>query len=123
MRSETVCSAIYHVLQVLTTAPMVPYRLHTRGGAVADLESPLDFPKENKQNVEGVEEPTVDCTILVPEAHTGAVLRLCSGRRGDLLVRSCSVPALTSSVLSDPVYPSTIQAVLRMPHIRRWGTS
>lgn len=65
---------------------MVPYRLHTRGGKQVDLESPLDFPKESRQGLEGVEEPTVDCTILVPEGNTGAVLQLCSSRRGDLLV-------------------------------------
>jgi translation elongation factor EF-4 len=65
---------------------MVPYRLHMPGGTSVDLESPLDFPKETRQGVEAVEEPTVDCTILVPDVHTGAVLQLCSSRRGDLLV-------------------------------------
>lgn len=76
---------------------MVPFRLHTRGGNVVDLESPLDFPKESRQGVVGVEEPTMDATILVPEAHTGAVMKLCSSRRGDLLV--CCLARITSDLL------------------------
>jgi translation elongation factor EF-4 len=71
--------------QVLTTTPMVPYRLVMASGKQIDLESPLDFPKD--RNFEHVEEPTVDCTILVPETYTGAVLQLCAARRGELLVR------------------------------------
>ena len=82
-------------VQVLTTPPMVPYRLHMRGGAAVDMQSPLDFPRADRQAVEGVGEPTVDATILAPPAHTGAVLQLCSTRRGDLLVRRtrCRRPA------------------------------
>lgn len=75
------------LLQVLTTTPMVPYRLLQAGGKYVDLESPLDFPKD--KSFEDVEEPTVECTILVPDAYTGAVLQLCAARRGELLV-SCT---------------------------------
>lgn len=85
-----------NAVQVLTTTPMVPYRLKLQNGSVVDLESPLDFPKDARQSVESIEEPTVDCTILVPDAHTGTVMTLCSTRRGDLLVRFlfCSLVCL-----------------------------
>ena len=71
-------------VQVLTTTPMVPFRLLYDGRPPVDLESPLDFPRE--RTFADVLEPTVNCTIITPEAYTGAVLQLCSSRRGDLLV-------------------------------------
>ena len=62
---------------------MVPFRLQYEGKPDIDLESPLDFPKDN--SFTAVQEPTVNCTIITPEAHVGDVLQLCSSRRGDLL--------------------------------------
>lgn len=70
-------------MQVLTTTPMVPFRLQYDDSAV-DLESPLDFPAE--KTGAAVLEPTVNCTIITPATYTGPVLQLCAARRGDLLV-------------------------------------
>jgi translation elongation factor EF-4 len=71
---------------VLTTTPMVPFRLEYDGKPAMDLESPLAFPKEGGYS--RVLEPTVNCTIIVPANYTGEVLQLCAARRGEMLVRT-----------------------------------
>lgn len=71
---------------MLTTAPMVPYRVQLQGQDKAlDLESPLDFPVTERP--ESIQEPTVNATIITPEIYIGKVLDLCSTRRGNLIVR------------------------------------
>ncbi len=67
-------------LDLVLTAPSVVYRLHKRDGAVQELHNPADFPDPTQ--IEFLEEPWIKATILVPDDHLGAVLSLCTEKRG-----------------------------------------
>ncbi len=67
-------------LDLITTAPSVIYRVHRRDGQVVVLDNPADMPDPTV--IAHIEEPWIKATILVPEAHLGAVLKLCEDRRG-----------------------------------------
>src|SRR5215210_2701238 len=65
-------------LDLLVTAPSVAYRVTTKAGAAAEVHNPADMPAE----VEQVEEPYIKASIIVPREHVGAVMELCTERRG-----------------------------------------
>jgi GTP-binding protein LepA len=68
-------------LDLIATAPSVVYRLHMTDGSEAELHNPADMPDVVK--IAGIEEPWIKATIFVPDAHVGAVLQLCTERRGE----------------------------------------
>ncbi|MBI1329040.1 MAG: elongation factor 4 [Alphaproteobacteria bacterium] len=67
-------------LDLIATAPSVIYRLHMTDGTVKELHNPADMPDVMK--IDFIEEPWIKATILVPDEHLGAVLKLCEDRRG-----------------------------------------
>ncbi|MFW5680005.1 MAG: translation elongation factor 4 [Pseudomonadota bacterium] len=67
-------------LDLVLTAPSVVYRLHKRDGTVQELHNPADFPDPSQ--IEFLEEPWIKATILVPDEFLGAVLQLCTEKRG-----------------------------------------
>lgn len=68
-------------LDLITTAPSVVYKLHLTNGEVRDLHNPADMPDVVK--IAFMEEPWIRATILVPDSYLGAVLSLCTSRRGE----------------------------------------
>ena len=68
-------------LDLITTAPSVVYRIHTRGGGTKELHNPIDMPDPTE--IESIEEPWIKSTILVPDEYLGSVLQLCEERRGE----------------------------------------
>jgi GTP-binding protein LepA len=67
-------------LDLITTAPSVVYRVHTTDGGVKELHNPVDMPDPVK--IAKTEEPWINATIIVPDEFLGAVLQLCTDRRG-----------------------------------------
>src|SRR5215467_10408768 len=67
-------------LDLITTAPSVVYRVHLTNKSVLELHNPADMPDPVK--IEFIEEPWIKATILVPDEHLGAILKLCEERRG-----------------------------------------
>ena len=67
-------------LDLITTAPSVVYRVHLTSGETRLLHNPVDMPEPN--HIAAIEEPWVKATILVPDDYLGAVLQLCTERRG-----------------------------------------
>jgi GTP-binding protein LepA len=65
-------------LDLLVTAPTVAYRAERRGGEWLEVHNPADLPPE----VELVEEPYVHASVIVPRDYVGAVMELCTERRG-----------------------------------------
>ncbi|MGH6979927.1 MAG: elongation factor 4, partial [Stellaceae bacterium] len=47
---------------------------------VLDLHNPADMP--DPVRIDHIEEPWINATILVPDAHLGDILKLCEERRG-----------------------------------------
>lgn len=70
-------------LDLITTAPSVVYRLHMTNDTLMELHNPADYPDVVK--IKMMEEPWIKATILVPDEYLGAVLSLCSERRGEQL--------------------------------------
>jgi GTP-binding protein LepA len=67
-------------LELIATAPSVIYRIHMTDGTMKELHNPADMP--DPVRVAFIEEPWIKATILVPDEHLGAVLKLCEDRRG-----------------------------------------
>jgi len=68
-------------LDIITTAPSVAYKIHLSDGRDIMLHNPADMP--DLSIVRAIEEPMVKATILVPDTYLGAVLKLCTERRGE----------------------------------------
>ena len=68
-------------LDLITTAPSVVYRIHTRSGEVKELHNPADMP--DPTHIDFIEEPWINATIIVPDEYLGSVLALCTDRRGE----------------------------------------
>ncbi len=67
-------------LDIITTAPSVAYKINLTKGETIMLHNPADMP--DLSTVSSIEEPMVKATILVPDTYLGAVLKLCTERRG-----------------------------------------
>ena len=68
-------------LDLLATAPSVVYKINKRDGTSFELHNPADMP--DPTHIESIEEPWIRATILVPDEYLGAVLQLCTDKRGE----------------------------------------
>jgi GTP-binding protein LepA len=68
-------------LELIATAPSVIYRIKLTSGKTLELHNPADMP--DPTIVESIEEPWIRATILVPDTYLGAILTLCTERRGE----------------------------------------
>ena len=67
-------------LSLIATAPSVVYKVTTTAGETIEVNNPADMPSPT--SIQKIEEPMVNCTILVPNDYVGAVLKLCNDKRG-----------------------------------------
>ena len=67
-------------LDIITTAPSVAYKIHLTNGEDITLTTPADMPEPSK--IKSMEEPLVRATIMTPDEYLGAIIKLCTDRRG-----------------------------------------
>jgi GTP-binding protein LepA len=67
-------------MDLITTAPSVVYEVLLRDGSLVMVENPSKMPEPAK--IEEIREPIVTVTIFVPQEYVGAVMTLCTGKRG-----------------------------------------
>ena len=67
-------------LELITSAPTVIYEVARTDGALEYVDNPSKLPAANY--IEDLREPIITANILVPPEHVGAVLQLCSEKRG-----------------------------------------
>ncbi|HWK43195.1 MAG TPA: translation elongation factor 4 [Stellaceae bacterium] len=67
-------------LDLITTAPSVVYQVHLTNGEMQALHNPADMP--DPVRIDHIDEPWIKATILVPDEYLGAILGLCTERRG-----------------------------------------
>ena len=67
-------------LDLVTSAPTVVYEVAKTDGTLVYVDNPAKLPPLNE--VEEVREPIITANILVPPDHVGAVLQLCTEKRG-----------------------------------------
>jgi GTP-binding protein LepA len=69
-----------YALELITTAPTVVYQVETTDGEILYVENPARLPETGRINE--IREPIISASILVPEQHVGAVIKLCIEKRG-----------------------------------------
>ena len=67
-------------LDLITTSPSVEYRVNLRSGGVQLVESPTDLPHGG--DIESIEEPWLNLTIITPDSFIGSVMELVQEHRG-----------------------------------------
>lgn len=67
-------------MDLITTAPTVVYQVVLRDGMIIEIENPSKLPELS--SIEEIREPVITATILVPEEYVGAVITLCTNKRG-----------------------------------------
>lgn len=70
-------------LSLIATSPSVIYRITQTDGKKLEVDNPADMP--SPQNIETMEEPYIEATILLPTSYAGTIMELCRERRGDML--------------------------------------
>lgn len=70
-------------VQVVNTAPSVPYQMQLRSGESLNISSPADWPKP--ELILKIEEPMVDLTIYTPEQYVGGIMELAQGKRAEFI--------------------------------------
>ncbi len=67
-------------LDLITTSPSVIYNVIKNDGTVIQVDNPTNLPAPAEINY--MEEPFVDASIMTPQDYVGAVMDLCQNRRG-----------------------------------------
>ena len=67
-------------LELVTSAPTVVYEVARTDGKLAYVDNPAKLPPSNE--IDEIREPIILANILVPPDHVGAVLQLCTEKRG-----------------------------------------
>ncbi len=67
-------------MDLITTAPTVIYEVVLRDGTVLMVDNPSKLPDMSK--IEEIREPIVDVNLYMPQEYVGAVITLCTQKRG-----------------------------------------
>ncbi len=67
-------------LDLLLTAPSVDYQITKTDGEVIHISNPSEVPTPNQ--IQLMEEPFVNATMMLPSEYIGAAMTLCQERRG-----------------------------------------
>src|SRR3984885_13805219 len=67
-------------IDLITTAPGVRYRVTTTNGDLVEVDNPQKFP--DPTNIESIEEPIIDATVITREEYIGEILKLLEEKRG-----------------------------------------
>jgi GTP-binding protein LepA len=69
----------FHI-DLITTAPGVRYRVTTTAGELLQVDNPTKFPDPSE--IEQIEEPIIDATVITREEYLGGILKLLEEKRG-----------------------------------------
>ncbi|UXC36991.1 translation elongation factor 4 [Cupriavidus gilardii] len=67
-------------MDLITTAPTVVYQVQMRDGTMAQVENPAKMPDPSK--IDAILEPIVTVNLYMPQDYVGAVITLCTQKRG-----------------------------------------
>ena len=68
------------LLDIISTAPSVVYRINLVKGESIWLDNPSNMP--DPSDIDSMEEPFVTATIMTPKDYVGNIMELCQDRRG-----------------------------------------
>jgi GTP-binding protein LepA len=67
-------------IDLITTAPGVRYRVTTTKGEAIEVDNPTRFP--NPTEIQQIEEPIIEATVITREEYLGGILALLEDKRG-----------------------------------------
>jgi GTP-binding protein LepA len=67
-------------IDLITTAPGVTYQVTLTGGGVIEVNNPSKFP--DPSDIQQIEEPIIDATVITHEEYIGEILKLLEEKRG-----------------------------------------
>ncbi len=67
-------------LSILLSVPSVRYRFYLKDGRTEFIDNPAHYP--DPTTIAKAEEPYIRATMIIPERYLGAVMKLCTERRG-----------------------------------------
>jgi GTP-binding protein LepA len=65
---------------LITTAPTVVYEVQMRDGTMVRVDNPSKMPEVSK--IDEIREPIVTVNLYMPQEYVGAVITLCTSKRG-----------------------------------------
>ncbi|MCU0582336.1 MAG: translation elongation factor 4 [Syntrophales bacterium] len=65
---------------IILSVPSVRYRFTLKDGSVVWVDNPSNYP--DPSSIEKAEEPFIRATMIMPEKYLGAVMKLCTEKRG-----------------------------------------
>ncbi|MCC6947498.1 MAG: elongation factor 4 [Bradyrhizobiaceae bacterium] len=68
-------------IELIATAPSVIYEIELTSGETIEIHNPVDMPEVTR--IREIREPWIKATIISPDEHLGAILKLCQDRRGN----------------------------------------
>ena len=85
---------------IILSVPSVRYRFTLKDGSVIYVDNPSNYP--DPSSIEKAEEPFIRATMIMPERYLGAVMKLCTEKRG------------TNSTMSY-LSPGRVELIYEMP--------
>jgi GTP-binding protein LepA len=67
-------------LSIILSVPSVRYQFTLKDGRVVNVDNPAHYP--GLSSIARAEEPYIRAAMIMPERYLGAVINLCTGRRG-----------------------------------------
>ncbi len=67
-------------LDIITTAPSVSYKVYKTDGTMLMVENPTHLPSPTE--IDYMEEPVINASILTPPEYVGPIMELCQYKRG-----------------------------------------
>ena len=67
-------------VNLITTTPGVIYKVYKNKGEVLDLQNPSNMPDPSQ--IEKIEEPWINSTIITPDEYLGSIIKICQDKRG-----------------------------------------
>lgn len=68
------------LLELISTAPSVIYKVHLVAGGEISLDNPSNMP--DPSYIDSMDEPIVKAAIMTPKEYVGNIMELCQDRRG-----------------------------------------
>ncbi len=70
-------------LNIVTTAPSVIYKVYKNDGTFLEIQNPSNLPPQAE--IDYMEEPIVNASVMTPTDYVGTIMELCQNKRGTFI--------------------------------------
>jgi GTP-binding protein LepA len=86
---------------IILSVPSVRYRFTLKDGSLISVDNPSNYP--DPSSIEKAEEPFIRATMIMPERYLGAVMKLCTEKRGSNSTLSYLSPGRVELIYEMPL--------------------